>query len=78
MTPAATVPPVTLSKQRARNLARYARQLESARNARDQEILAAATDGATLREIADVVGLSFAGVKHVIDRSKNAKKPPSP
>jgi DNA-binding NarL/FixJ family response regulator len=70
MTPPATVPAVTLSKQRARALARHARQLDAARDARDQEIIAAAAEGATLREIAEAVGLSFAGVKHILDRNR--------
>jgi DNA-binding NarL/FixJ family response regulator len=61
---------VTLSKQRARALARHSRQLEAARDARDQEIIAAAAEGATLREIAEAVGLSFAGVKHILDRNR--------
>jgi hypothetical protein len=68
--PAATVPAVTLDKQRARTLARHARQLEEARAARDEAITEAAAAGATLREIADAVGLSFAGVKKIIDRNR--------
>lgn len=70
MTPAATVPAVTLDKQRARSLARHARQLEDARAARDRAVVEAATAGATLREIADAVGLSFAGVKKILDRNR--------
>lgn len=70
----ATVPPVAITPARRRALQRRGRDVATATTARNDEILAAANEGATLREIAEAVGLSFAGVKKIIDRH-NAKNP---
>jgi DNA-binding NarL/FixJ family response regulator len=68
---AATVPAVTLSRHRARRLARAGQQVDAALEARNQEIRDAASEGGTLREIAEAVGLSFAGVKKILDRDRS-------
>jgi len=66
----ATFPPVTLSRQRARQLARAGSNVDAAVEARNELIRQAAAEGATLREIGEAVGLSFAGVKKILDRTK--------
>lgn len=74
MTPAdgavATVPPVVLDRRTARELSRAATKSRAATAERDALIVAAAEAGASLREIADAVGLSFSGVKKIIDRHR--------
>jgi hypothetical protein len=66
----ATVPLVTLDKAMARRLARAGKAADDARTARDNLIRQAAANGATLREIAAAVNLSFAGVKKILDRDR--------
>ena len=65
-----TVRPVALDPQMAKRLARAVEQDVEARRKRDEMIVRAAISGATLREIAEVVGLTHVGVKKIIDRTK--------
>lgn len=66
----ATVPPVAIDRGTARKLARAGGTARAAIADRDRVIIQAAANGATLREIADAVGLSPSGVKKVLDRHR--------
>ena len=68
--PTSTVTAVPLSPSRRRRIERAARKVDDGLLERNTEIVEAAAEGATLREIADAARLSFAGVKKIIDREK--------
>lgn len=56
------------AERRAR-LEKIARRTNELTRQRDKEIASAFLSGASLREIADAVGLSHTGVKKIIDRT---------
>lgn len=65
-----TLRAVTLDKAMARRLARAQKQLVDAGTERDALVVQAAEDGATLREIGEAVGLSWSGVRKILDRNR--------
>lgn len=75
MTPVATVLAVALEAELARKLARTQKaanrarsNLDAATRTRDDAVRAAAAAGASLREIADAIGVSHVMVKKILDR----------
>lgn len=68
MTAPATVSDVPVDPDLARRLASAGRKSEEWRSKRDDLIREAASNGATLREIAAIVGMSNPGVLRVIRR----------
>lgn len=64
---ATTLPPV--EAERRQRLEKIARRADDITRQRDREIALAFLSGASLREIADAVGLSHTGVKKIIDRT---------
>lgn len=77
MAATATLPGVALDPGMARRLARAVERDTQARRERDELIVRAHIAGATLREIAEVVGLTHVGVKKIIDRTKVVRIDPS-
>lgn len=57
---------MALTPQRKRELETAGRRARAAVEARNQAITAARADGASLREIAEAVGLSHMGVRKVL------------
>ena len=66
-----TVPAVTVDPQLARQLRRAASKLEDARAERDRLVVQALAEGGTLREVAELVGLTGPGVMKIRDRQSN-------
>ena len=66
--PTPTLAGVPLDKDIARQLERATAKVESAAHDRDRLILLAYASGASLRDIAVVVGLTHVGVKKLIER----------
>ena len=64
-----TVPAVTLDADTARKLKRAGDATRAATVNRDHLIVEAHQAGASLREIAQAVGLTHVGVKKIIDRA---------
>lgn len=60
-----TLPPVTLSDEDARRIKRITRRRELADEEWRQAIREAVEDGATLREVAEVAGISHTAVKFI-------------
>lgn len=65
-----TVPPVTLSPNDARRLRAAASKARSSVAERNRLIAEANAEGASLREIAECVGLDHTGVRKIILRAK--------
>lgn len=63
-----TVAAVTVDPQLARQLRRAAKKLEQDRAERDRLIVHALEQGGTLREVAELVGLTGPGVMKIRDR----------
>lgn len=68
MTVTTTVPSVPIDQDLAKQLARSRDQIDKAQHARDELILLAFAQGASLREIADVAGITHTGVKKLVER----------
>lgn len=68
MTAATTFPPVALDPEMAKRLRAAATKARDHTRQRDELIRQAAAAGASLRDIAEHVGLSHTGVKKIVDR----------
>jgi len=67
---APTLTSVPITPDTARELSRAAKQMHSFRARRDQLIVQAHAEGAGLREIARVAGLTHRAVAKIIERTK--------
>jgi len=65
-----TISGVPIRPDTARELSRAAKQVDAFRARRDQLIVQAHAEGAGLREIARVAGLSHRAVAKIIERTK--------
>lgn len=65
-----TVPPVPIPEELQKRLAAVGRAQRFIDKNRDALIVEAAEDGGSLREIAELVGLSHTGVRKIIERKK--------
>lgn len=68
--PVSTVPVVTLSPALARQLRAAAKKAQDGTEERNRLIVEAADGGASLREIAAVVGLDHTGVRKIIVKAR--------
>ena len=64
----ATVPPVAIDPDLARDLTRAADRIERLTEERNKLVLRAFAQGASLREIAKLAGMTHVGVKKLVDR----------
>ncbi len=62
----------TVRRSTANALTRVAFDLEQATARRDRLIIRARDEGASLRDIADALGVSFSGVRKILSRSQPA------